>query len=604
MKSKKPLFDKTLIKKALAGLWPIWTLAVIIGFLVAFSGWFQFGSMYSTNPIYTAPAVEASYYSFISGQLISLSFIYNAVIALGVYGFLFSKRSIIFMHSLPFSRTTIFASYTLAGLLMSVCPMLFGILAYTLLWATKGIFVFNGLWIAVLVVIAVNLIFFALAALAAMLSGRVISFVVMYGILNFFFSFAEYNLSRFQASFLYGVNTIYGSRFDFLSPLVQLFGRTGVKYEYADAPFDYYFTAAHYVGLPVALIYGLVGIIILVLCWGLYKKRRSEMSSEMLAHNAMKPVLLYGFGFVCTLQGARIMYGMFVAFYTSVYSLVPMMIMVIVCGAISFFVGSMIINRDVHVFEKKYYTRFMGFTVFLAAFTFLVSMDIFGIEKKIPACAEIAQIDVNINGNQFSIYAEDALFDMTTDLHRAVIERGPGREMRGAEMNEAWYGDVCIDYTRTDGTRLRREYNFPIYEANLGDKDSIESKIVEYINLEPIREKLFFINGECNIESIDIEISTVDGYVSKTLDPSRFQGFIDALYNDLREKNISETTLFSEDWDDQNTYVYIDGTVKKKNPSNEYYDDYRWTNFSLKKEMIHTVEYLQKECGIEIGEIN
>ncbi|MCQ2518937.1 MAG: hypothetical protein MJ107_00255 [Lachnospiraceae bacterium] len=600
MKSKKQLFDKTIFGKLIISLWPVWSLASLFGVVMTISSALRFRSNMLFDYTFAGRTLmyeaDAEYFSAASTFVIYAALIYALVVGIGVYSFLFSKRSTIFMHSLPFSRDTVYISVTAAGLLMTVVPFVISEIVYTLMLLPLGIFRIKAIMILLWAIIAYCLIFFGLSALAAQFAGRLISFIAMYGILNFFFFFAEMSVTVFQSAFLYGVNEQYGNKLDFLIPVARLVDKVYYKYNYVETNMEELKDVSFF-GLGTITVYGLVGVVLLVFARFVYKYRKSEASSEMLTIDFLKPVLLYAFSFIGAIAGAYILYGMFAFGNYQVVKTLPMLMLAVICGGICFFVGSMIINRDLRVFNRPNLAGFSILAAVLVIATFVAKADIFKQEDKMLSASEVDYVTVYLGGVEYVIKPDEPLFDYMQDIQKAIIEEGP----RGNVAGEQWAISANFLYRLQDGGRFTRDYVIKMSEDNLSDPNSLESILLDFMNTEPVREKQLLLTPDYAIEYIDLAIYREYGYRDINIEKEKHRGLLDAVCQDLREGNIPKETFFSDYNENQYTLQICGGYGENVSKNEAVYD--MWTQLVITKDMVHTIEYLETECGVDFSEL-
>ena len=224
MRSKNTLFNKTLYLKQIMRIWPVWSLVSLGGFFVAVAMAMNVVTFNkSRNDL-----INNFRYAYFNAASIMPAVImaYVFIISVSVFSYLYSRRSIDFMHSLPVSRGGLFTSTVLAGLTMTAGPFFVWELVFSIGAATKGIFLCGPFFTALWSIISSTIIFFAIGTLASQLVGRFFAQIMMYGVLNFIFAFGESMIDYFARGFLYGVPELFTRKLEFLSPVIYITGHT------------------------------------------------------------------------------------------------------------------------------------------------------------------------------------------------------------------------------------------------------------------------------------------------------------------------------------------------------------------------------------------
>lgn len=225
------------------------------------------------------------------------------VCGVAMFSYLHSRQKVDFYHALPISRTRLFVNNFSTGILC-VLPSYLIVLALSIAcvfgmgfgaavdWMNIGGSIISSLILFLLV--------YALSALAAILCGNtIISLLLLLWLL--FTPAAVYSLgtgisAKFFDTFVSGVGTEYIVLK--LCPIAQYFAFDGLSYSE---------TAGRWAGntsaLTLHMVYLLIAVLAIALCWVLFRMRKSERAGAALSFEPVKtPVKV----FMCAVGGVAI----------------------------------------------------------------------------------------------------------------------------------------------------------------------------------------------------------------------------------------------------------------------------------------------------------
>ena len=619
MRSKNTLFNKTLYLKQIMRIWPVWSLVSLGGFFVAVAMAMNVVTFNkSRNDL-----INNFRYAYFNAASIMPAVImaYVFIISVSVFSYLYSRRSIDFMHSLPVSRGGLYTSTVLAGLTMTAGPFFVWELVFSIGAATKGIFLCGPFFTALWSIISSTIIFFAIGTLASQLVGRFFAQIMMYGVLNFIFAFGESMIDYFARGFLYGVPELFTRKLEFLSPVIYITGHTYYASVYDIVnPMDMGADDAlpgKFEGLDVMSYYAIAGLLILAASYFIYKHRKSEAASEVLAFNALKPVVLYVLSGLGAVISTFILSRVFDFANYPLFRLTMVLPFMLLSTVICYFVGKMIIERTVRVFTSRSMINALIFAAVMMCGTFLLSLDIPKIHEYIPESSDVEFAYVEYLDDRYCMFeGEEGLTECVMDVQRKIIDNGPAPLSEWKEVNgyyDMYYGYgvdrideyadkvqnfLSITYILKDGSKVARSYPLIVSKDRIEDPDTVEYALDNLLNLEPMREKEFVIdttpveydiwwgniyfNDYINGDYKDVQISNQDMPLLK-----------EAMLNDLREGNIDRyNILYSDIYEGDysisvdvnravSQYYYNDYMYRYGNGEYEYYKYDQWTQFVL-----------------------
>ena len=196
MNTKTSFFNFTIFKKDLSRFWPLWAIYLIFGLLVTAS---NFGSCYYADA------------RTLSSSLCAMSMVMcmYAILAAGLlFGDLFQSRMCNAIHALPVRREGLFLTHYAAGLAMGILPnvpiALVSMVTLGRLWFVAP------LWLAG--VSLMYLVFFGIAVFCVMCSGRAISGLLLYLLVNLLGVIVMWFFEVFYIPLLYGMEMTDASR--------------------------------------------------------------------------------------------------------------------------------------------------------------------------------------------------------------------------------------------------------------------------------------------------------------------------------------------------------------------------------------------------------
>ena len=420
MKSKASYFSVSLplIKENFRRFWAIPVISFLVYFL---SGVFPILMKYQKiNDIA----------SYINSSLMNEQPFYMAahlfvpvIAAVVLFRYLQSVGSVAVMHSLPFTRSKLFNSNFISGLLMCIAPVLLnGIILLFLSkpayqeWpsetgttlGTINVFSHAGVLNWILVSVLIVAVLYSIAVFSGIVTGNM--FIHMLS--SFFFIFI--------VTVLYAVFLMYFA--------LYLFGFSASgQFEnicMGISPYtEVLSTKGHFTLVPTLFYIGTF-ILMYVISAVLYARRKLERASDSLVFDFAKPIICYIIAFLgMSLLG--------VYFYSLGDQSYPLMYAGFAAGAVIFFIiGQMIIMKTPRVFNLSGVKSFVIFAVIAGAFLIIVNYDLTGFESRTPdpkhilsaACSE--NFDSVLNNGDFTSHklADPKNLAALVAFQKSVIE--------------------------------------------------------------------------------------------------------------------------------------------------------------------------------------
>lgn len=549
MTSETKLFNKKLYLTNIKRMWPLWTLAAIGCIMSAISGWVNLADRYnySDSELNVHVARSLLYDTMVSVTPI-LALILSAVIGIGIWSYLCYKSGVDFMHAIPLGRKCIFFTNLLSAYTMVVIPFIPAIIIYSVASAGFGVFIGTAIFKVLFLVLSEGLVFTTLYAFAAVLGGTSASQMILYFVVNFIAASFVDVINVFECGFLYGVNGKEVPAFvTFFSPVVFMLSKITDTRQYAEVMID-----SNLEGLGWAALYAALSIVLAVVTYFVYAKRRSETAGDFVSFKLIKNILLYVCATLAAVGFAIVLYSVFDS--SSDYYTGLMIFCIIVGTIICFFVALMVVNGTIKVFSGKNIRNCVILSAVMVIATVILSMDPAGEAKKVPEVNDIKSLTFNFDGNETTLWSEDIeVLETVRQLHLDIVSEG-------ARKRKEWAGEdtvyVRFDYSLNSGEKLQRLYYIPVTRENLKDADSLENKLITFKN----DRSMYGYKLHVGQNNIAYTYAYIWGWDAKTnrdlgadLSPDLLSDLRKAIELDYMEGHIPTDSIFYDDYEDKST---------------------------------------------------
>ena len=530
MPSKRSFCSATLLKKNLSRFWPLWGGASLVGFLIPL--WLLLSLLSYGHQNAEAADFAISCYTAVTAIVPGVTFCYAILCAMAVWSYLYSARSVGLFHALPMDRTCLFVTNTLSGLAMMLIPYVTTGLPVCLIALGWGFLDLGAALETAALVILMTLTFFGVATFCAMITGNIFALPAFYLVLNFAFPALELMVTGFAQQFLVGLAGASTGALDFLSPVMMLYGRLNAYYM-DDVPV--------LEGAPTAAVYGLVGIALLVVSWGLYRLRRSESAGDVVAFRWLRPVFRYGLALAFALTLGWLLYQIiwYTIFQTGEYAdFIPMAVCLAFAGVVGYYVASMLLEKTLRVFRRSW----PGVLTVCAGAVILcgcVRFDVLGMESRLPRQEDVAWMTMSIGGQDITVDASQP-GDLTRvlEIHRSIAADADYiREVEGRAENRLPTRYLYLRYYDARGDQLLyRRYDLPVDEARLTSPGTYEYLLESFLTDPEVR--LSQVTLPQGSEIVDMELTDYISGESMVCDPEYFETIYQAYLQDAREGNL------------------------------------------------------------------
>ena len=510
MRSKTSCFNSTLFKKNLSRYWPLWGLASFGGamFPLAMLVNLLHGGFQLWSPLETRQA----YYTVLSYGVPVISIVYAILCAMAVWSYLYNARSVGLMHTLPIRREGLFLTNLLSGLVMMAIPYAVTGVLIVLVSFLYGGFEPVGVLVTILGVAGESIFFFGLATFCAFIVGNVFMLPALYALFNFLAVLTDFTVNLLAQGFCFGIYSSYSGTVEWLSPVVYLMQKISPNSTYETQWVTDRLGGQRYeTSVPTSVtlengwliaVYAAVGVVLLVLAWLLYRKRRSESAGDVVAVGWMKPVFRYGLAVFSAILGGRLLYALFwESFQNGLYfTVLPMILCMIVGGAVGYYAASMLLAKTPRVF-KTTWKGMMAVALGCAALCGAMKYDLFGVERRVPDAGSIKEVNLYAADSNYYLTPgqDDALIEEVRALHQAIINDKDYALTAASAASEAYsgadeeiphaYTNVRFTYTLNSGLKVERQYDLYLTRDRMAQDGTYDNLLDRLINSPEMRQK-------------------------------------------------------------------------------------------------------------------
>lgn len=458
------------------------------------------------------------------------------VTALLVYRFVHSKKTSVFVHSLPVTRLANYKTSVLAALTLMSAPIvlngailcLMSLGEYGALFDVTSCLVWTGLNL-----LAVFLMF-SVASVAAFLTGNSFAMVGINVLIHLVAIIFAGSFSSLSEAFLYGYYDM------------NLMINATVEWNFV----GYIMSAANNLrhfpvefGFSVLKLFAMIGLALAlyIAAYLLYRKRRLETCEDVAAYRILNPIYKYLLTFIVSLGS----FGIF----SYMFGEAPMfpVLLTLILSAVSYFAAEMVLKKSF-----KIWGAYKGYLIFLALFAALICTFVFtsffGFETRVPDIGDVQAVEMHRTyySNDDRPYVEDeALFEFVLETHRELVRDENIRVFNTTtpERSETLF----VGYKLNNGRTLTRRFN--VSEEMLCETlDTLyESENYKTKTLEIFSPKI----GE--IKRIELPS---DGYIKGDDIP----GFMEALTRDLMSLKFTECSV-GDSWERSVYIEYIPNDI-------------------------------------------
>lgn len=456
MRYKTSFFNPTLLKHNLRRFWPLAVL-ILAGGLLCLTTNYHASVLSGTMEYSYGLAGGEPEFTILEHRLLSQR---QAVYSRGVFVVLFQfctallsgllvmqhihgRKQIQFYHGLPLSRRCIYITSLVSGYVLGLIPMVLSELCMIPLALLAEAELFPILQLMGLTVGAFT-IFFSIAIASCTLAGQGLGAVCLYIGINFCAIAVSFGGAGIARYLLPGFDDylLLPEVSQWLTPVVQAIYGTDVIYD-AQGRLPVGFTALPFV------VYGIVGLVILVGTGFLYQHRKGETAGEMIAFPFLRGVCKTLVALIAGLSGTVVLVSCLNLYEDLSPNLICLMILVLV--ALGWVAAEMVIRKTFRVFDRKALAQCGSLLVLTLVVLVGTRLDILGYVNRVPEASQISCAYLTQYGNQVRLLPEDAIY-----LHELVLDNRQELSNNTSYQNTDWF---CLTYQDQEGKQLlTRQY--------------------------------------------------------------------------------------------------------------------------------------------------
>ena len=612
MRSKTSCFNGTLFRKNLSRYWPLWGLASFGGALFPLA--MLVNLLHSGFDFWTPLETTQAYYNVLSYGVPVISIVYAVLCAMAVWNYLYNARSVGLMHTLPIRREGLFVTNVLSGLVMMAIPYAVTGLLIVLVSFLYGGFEPVGVLVTILGVAGESIFFFGLATFCAFIVGNVFMLPALYGLLNFLAVLTDFTVNLLAQGFCFGLNSSYSGTVEWLSPVVYLMQqvRPDSTYEEKLVQHGVYglypthvLTEVHLENGWLIAVYAAVGVVLMALAWLLYRRRRSESAGDVVAVNWMKPVFRYGWAAFSAILGGRLLYALFWESFQNgpYFTVLPMVLCMIVGGAIGFYAASMLLAKTLRVFRSTW-KGMLAVALGCVALCGAMKYDVFGVVRRVPAADSVKQVNIYAAGSNYYLTPgqDDELIEEVRALHQAIINDKDYALTAASAASEAYssadgeipgaYANVRFTYTLNSGLKVERWYSLYLTRDRMAQEGTYDNLLDRLINSPEMRQKrIRRQDGDFRLDTAWINTRTG----GTDLNSREVETILSAVARDAENENwgVYDWFVGRDDADNYDITVHIGYLMEERQ-----YDN---IDISVREGMTETIQAL-KDLGLVTDE--
>lgn len=460
MTSRASFCNRTLLRKNIVRFAPLWGLYTLLLLLLLPAQLGVNGVFQTKSNIDKVLACREILKQFTSCGIF-VSFPYAGLCAAASFGLLHKRRSAYMLHAFPLTRREIFGTGVVTGTLFGLAPMLLAMVFCFPQCLRIGATGFGSLFFGALFFALIFLFFFSLAVFCMHLTGKTVAAAGVYLLMNFLFLMLEWLGKAIVSPMLVGVTGGTSNVTEIVTP-VYLLGRfyNGLigRQTYGNESQILWQYLLPLVG---------VGVILLVCAWLLYRRRRMEMSGEIIVFRAAQPVcrllmtILSALAFCVILEGA---FG-FSVDPNRLYGFI-MTVLYLAAGAfLGWFGSEMLLKKSLRVFNARSFFGWAMCAVLLGGALGAVRTDLFRIVRYTPSPDRVKSVTVQLKGSSVSCdrieLTDRSQIEAFIELHEQVAQVQLDYQHEPPEENYDYSGEFqfYIRYEYQNGDTLSRVYS-------------------------------------------------------------------------------------------------------------------------------------------------
>lgn len=377
-----------------------------------------------------------------------LAMVVPTVAGLLIFRFIHSRKTSVFVHSLPVKRTANYISSVLAGITLMAVPVIINTVLLILisLCGYGNFFTAGDCVVWMLLNLLCLFAMFSAVCLVGSITGNSFAMIALNLLIHTFVLIIGAGLVMVCEVFLYGFagqNTFFDTVMENTFPVKLCEIMT--KWTYSQGQWAEFGTSI------IKII--IFAIVLYLLSLIFYKKRRMETAEEVAGFKCLNPIFKY----LVTFIGALSTFSILATFIREKQPILWGVIILV--SAVIYFGAEMLLRKSFKVWKS-----YKGYLIFLLAFALMMCgfafTHFFGFETRLPDMENIQSAGVyNYYNGEKPLLDNDEVKSRTIHMHHQLLKEIP------VIKDEDRYTNIHVEYTLKNGKTLHRAY--PIDENEL-----------------------------------------------------------------------------------------------------------------------------------------
>jgi ABC-2 type transport system permease protein len=301
------------------------------------------------------------------------------------------------------------------------------------------------------------------------------------------------------------------------------------------------------------IVYCAAGIIMAVGALLIYRKRKLETASDVVAVRVLKPVLRGSMAFGSALVFGLIMYNII---SPERGHTITLLILMLIGSFLGYFVSEMLMKKSFRVFKR--WPTFVVYALIIAIAVLGLGYNLFGLSSWVPEASEVQSLRIGPMVDVELTDKED--ISAVIDIHR---------HLTGEKEEALSYGNdlvyTVLEYKLTNGRTVSRQYPMRYSEADYKGSDAEAlDRIINRVMAENLEK-----NKEITDKSImRCSVEWFDGSEYKNMELTRaqaYQLYKNCIIPDALEARVNLAYVKGFPNNSEYTIVYIDYNEKEEN---------------------------------------
>ncbi len=545
MQSKTSYFSKTIFFKNITHYWPIWAAYLLICLIrLPIRLFVSLGSDVGDAPDPAQVRLELLTNVVNTALQPFFLFLFACIAAVAVFSYLYQTRSSYMLHALPLCRESLFLTNVLSGLTFLVIPQVLAFLASIFVCFLRQMTQLDYLLHWLILSVGMALFAFSMAVFMVMITGSILAAPIFFLLGNYLFVILRGIIGFFVEALSYGVPSTEITFGTYLSP-----------YYFWSQYFTGFFSSIFGMGYPEHTIeevypymgfYAAVSLPLLLIAFVIYRKKHLETAGDIIAIGFLKPLFRWGLAFTLGSLITLVWYQNFAENSFVTASLPTLLAVMLLSGAVFFFLAEMILEKRFFVFSRKRGLECAGFLALCGLFLLGLSVDAFGVERRVPKEEEISSI---IARQSYPIEVKEEDFSRILRIHQRLIQEKDEVEAYFEKYSQtARYVSLDLNYRLKNGDTLSRSYRIPAEDFYLGQEDYVYHEVEELFRTPEYYLQYHFSKDYASATFVDGSLELYDAqgnYDSVTFDQAQCREIYEAFLKDVLEGNyqIYDTSL-------------------------------------------------------------